>query len=68
MNWIPGAKVGDRFRWRRDGTICRIIRIKDNDIQINFIYETGPLKGQWGYTLLPQDVELLTILDELAEI
>jgi len=68
MNWLGDAKVGDRFRWRHDGTICRIIAIKDHGIQIDFVYETGDQKGQQGYTLLPQDVEILTILDDLAQI
>jgi hypothetical protein len=68
MHWIPEAKVGDKFRWMSSGVICRITAFKDNGIQMEFIYETGKNKGQWGYTLLPQDVELLTVLDELAEI
>ena len=66
MSWIPDAKVGDRFRWVGDGTICRITAFRDNDIQINFVYETGPRQGSRGYTLLPQDIELVTVLDELA--
>jgi len=68
MNWIPNAKVGDKFRWLHDGTICKIIAFKDNDIQVDFTYETGPRAGSYGYTLLPQDIELLTVLDELADI
>jgi len=66
MNWIPDAKVGDRFRWRGSDIICRITRIKD--IAVYFDYEVGPRSGSWGYTSLPQDIELLTVLDDLAEI
>jgi len=68
MNWIPNAKVGDKFRWLHDGTICKIIAFRDNTAQVNFSYETGPHAGGHGYTLLPADIELLTILDELAGI
>ncbi len=66
MSWLVDPKIGDRFRWRQTGVICKIITIKDNGVQLNFVYETGPNKGQWGYTLQPQEIEALTVLDELA--
>jgi hypothetical protein len=68
MNWLPNAKIGDHFRWIATGVVCRIDRFKDNDIQVDFTYMTGPHKGSFGYTILPQDVELLTVLDMLADI
>lgn len=64
MNWIPDAKVGDKFRWNRTGEICTITGFKDHGVQVHYQYEDG----RWGYTLLPQDIELLTVLDELADI
>ena len=62
MNWLVGAKIGDRFRWRSTGEICTITGFKDIDVY--FEYDDG----RWGYTTLPQDVELVTVLDELAEL
>jgi len=59
MNYLPDPKIGDKFRWLHDGSICRITAVKDNDIQINFVYETGPKMGNFGYTLQPQAIEKL---------
>lgn len=66
MNWIPEAKVGDRFRWCDSRMICKITRIEDIDIY--YIYETGVRKGWWALTTLPQDIVMVTILDDLANI
>ena len=66
MNWIPDAVVGDRFRWLDNDVICRITGFRDANIDVHFIYESGPFKGQHGYTSLPQDIELLTLLDLIA--
>ena len=66
FNWMPDSKVGDYFRWDRDGEICRITRFEDAEMDVYFVHVTGPRKGQHGYTTLPQDVELLTVLDLIA--
>lgn len=66
MNWIPEAKVGDKFRWDIDRVICKITRFKGIDVY--YTIESGPRKGSWAWTTLPQNIELLTILDELAKI
>ncbi len=66
MNWLPTAKVGDRFRWRGDGTVCRITEIDECDIY--FMRETGDWAGQRGYTTVPQDVELLSAVDQLGNL
>jgi hypothetical protein len=63
VNWIPDAVIGDRFRWLDSGVICRITRFRDADIEVHFVYESGPQKGQPGYTIMPQDIEMLTVLD-----
>lgn len=66
MNWLVNAKPGDRFRWNRTGDVCKIVEIYD--LEVRFVYLDGPREGQFGYTTLPQDVTLLTVLDDLAEI
>ena len=48
--------------------ICRITGLYDGDIEVHFVYESGPSKGSRGYTLLPQNVEIYGILDQLADI
>jgi hypothetical protein len=65
--YLHDPKPGDKFRWA-DGVICRIIGVRDYGIQICFVYESGPRKGQWGYTLQPQDIEPYGVLDELANL
>jgi len=68
-NWLPTAEVGDVFRWRSvrmHNAMCQITEFRDNDCQIEFVYITGPSKGRHGYTLLPQDVELVSVIDLLA--
>jgi len=68
MSWLVEAKPGDRFRWVNSNVICRIVKADPTDIRIEFVYENGPHKGQWGYTEMPQGVELVNILDDLANI
>ena len=68
MNWLLDPKIGDRFRWGHDGSICRITAVKDNGVQLDFVYETGPQKWRRGYTLQPQDIESYGVLDQLADI
>lgn len=66
FNWIPSSRVGDYFKWDHDGTVCRITSLRDADLDVHFVRVTGPRKGQYGYTTLPQDIELLTVLDVIA--
>lgn len=66
MNYLPTAKVGDRFRWQRDGVVCRITEIRDLDI--HFVRETGDWAGRYGYTTVPQDIELLSAVDLLGNL
>lgn len=66
MNWLVGAEVGDVFRWLRDGTMCRITEFRDDEVR--FVYVNGRLTGRWGYTLLPQDVQLASAVERLADL
>ena len=64
--WLKGAEVGDKFRWTHDGAVCLITGI--DGFNIEFSYLTGSRKGECCWTSLPQKVEILTVLDELADI
>ncbi|MGD9725482.1 MAG: hypothetical protein AB7L09_00385 [Nitrospira sp.] len=61
------AKAGGLFRWNNcfDRAVCRISWVSGLDV--GFVYETGPRKGESGYTTAPQDVTMLTVLDAIAE-
>jgi len=65
MNWMADYEAGDVFRWCRErDDLCRITHIRDDEI--NFVHITGPHKGMPGYTLPPQDVELVSAVELLG--
>lgn len=66
MNFLPNAKVGDVLRWRRDGKLCKIIGQKDCDIYFHWLDERGRDTGKWGYTTVPQDVEIVDAITLLG--
>ena len=71
--WLEGSKVGDKFKWVKPDPLelsgfCEITAIRDGGIHVDFTFVSGPRKGECAYTILPQDVELVTALDELAAI
>ena len=66
MNWLPDARVGDVFRWRGDSKLYKIIGEKDCDIYFHHLDEKGRDIGKWGYTTLPQDVEIVDAITLLG--
>ena len=63
MDFLRYARCGDVFQWCHPFSpqdYCEITRIHDEELQVDFIYLTGMLKGQRGYTMLPQPVMHVT--------
>ena len=46
--------VGDRFRWKGQNTVYRVVELKDYGVQVNWVVDSGPDKGRWGYTFIDQ--------------
>lgn len=69
LYYFANASVGDIFRWTRSGELCKITGFKDDQVHFHYLDAVGRDTGRWGYTIVPQDVELvdpITLLGWLA--